>query len=95
MFKLKTVLSAVLNYLWTSFGKKAIDDPKTPQDESDVFDKAVEAAIDALLDAALKEAKKKGVPLTPMDIAKKVVKDFPQVSLKDALDKVNKSLGRK
>lgn len=89
------VAKAVLLYVWRTFGKPAIDDPKTPQDESDVFDPAVEAAIDALIELALKEAKKRGVQVTPMDLAKKVVKDFPQVSLKDALKKVNKSLGIK
>lgn len=94
----KTVVAAVkqgLLFLWRSFGKKAIDNPKTPQDESDVFDPVVEAAIDALIELALREAQKRGVPVSAMDIAKKVVKAQPQVSLKDALAKVNRALGRK
>lgn len=95
---LKTVAALVkqgLLFVWRSFGKPAIDDKKTPQDESDVFDPAVEAAIDALLKLALEEAKKRGVKVSPMDLAKKVVKAQPQVSLKDALRKVDRALGRK
>lgn len=98
MFKLKTIAAVVkqgLLYAWKMFGKPAIDDPKTAEDESDVFDPAVEAAIDELIELALKEAKKRGVEVTPMDIAKKVIKSQPQVALKDALAKVNKALGRK
>jgi hypothetical protein len=94
---LKTVAAFVKQGLlaaWKFFGKPAIDDPKTPKDESDVFDPAVEAAIDALIEAALKEAKKRGMEVTPMDLAKKVIKDQPQIALKDALAKVNRALGR-
>ena len=91
----KSLVVRVLGYLWTSFGKPAMDDPKTPEDESDVFDPAVAAAIDALVDLAMQEAKKKGQPVAQGDLARKIVKNFPHVSMKDALARVNRALGRK
>jgi len=95
---LKSVLAVVkqgLLFLWRSFGKPAIDNPKTPQDESAPFDPAVEAVIDALIELALREAKKRGVPVAPMDVAKEVTRRFPNVALKDAYAKVTAALGRK
>ena len=91
----KSLVVRGLTYLWTSFGKPLIDDPKTPEDESDVFDPAVAVAIDTLVDLAMKEAKKKGVVLAPSKVAEEIVKSHPSVSFKDALARVNKALGRK
>ena len=81
-----------LMWAWRKFGKPALDNPKTPEDESDIFDPVVEAGIDALVDLAVREAKKRGVPVTPMDVAKDIVKKWPSVSLKDAYAKVTKKL---
>ena len=91
----KSLVVRGLTYLWTAFGKPLIDDPKTPEDESDVFDPAVAVAIDTLVDLAMKEAKKKGVILAPAKVAEEIVKSHPHVSFKDALARVNKALGRK
>lgn len=88
-------LKAALMAVWKSFGKPAIDNPKTPEDESDVYDPAVEAAVDALVELLLKEAQKNGKPVSRMDVAKEVQKKFPGVTLKAAYDRIDRALGRK
>lgn len=66
--------------LWKKFGKPRIDNPKTPQDESDFLDPVVEAGINALVDLALAEAKKRGFPVSAMDVANQATKRFPGVA---------------
>jgi len=88
-------VGAALKWVWRTFGKPAVDNPKTPQDESDAFDPLVEKVIDELVELALKKAKEKKVPVAPMDVAKEAVKRFPRLTTKEALDRVNAALGRK
>lgn len=85
--KLFDVVAQLMMAAWKRWGKPLLDDPKTPEDESDVFDPIVEAAVDAALEVAAREAKKKGVPLDAGAMAVEIVQKFPSVSIKDARKK--------
>lgn len=70
--------------------RSKFDDPKTPQDESDVFDPLADALIKKLLEFARSQGKEPNGPA----IAKKVSRKFPGITLEEAIKRVD-FLGRK